>query len=227
MRSFFITGIGTDIGKTVVSAILVEALKADYWKPIQSGNLDFTDTDFIKEFTIHHGKLHTEEYLFTEPVSPHLAAKLENKTINIEYLRLPKLNNYLIVEGAGGLLVPLSQKYLIKDLILKLQLPVIIVSMNYLGSINHTLLTIEALKQYNIPIVGIIFNQDHNIESENYILDYTGIKLLGKIPKTDTMSKGFIVQQADKIRQNLLDVLNEFPEHPTHNNDLQLDYESF
>jgi dethiobiotin synthetase len=99
--------------------------------------------------------------------------------------------------------------------------------MNYLGSINHTLLTIEALKQNNILIAGIIFNQDHNIESENYILNYTGIKLLGKIPKADTMSKGFIVQQADKICQNLLDVLSEFPDHPTNNNDLQLDYESF
>jgi len=227
MKGFFITGIGTDIGKTVVSAILVEALKADYWKPIQSGNLDFTDTDFIKDFTLHHGKLHTEEYGFSEPVSPHLAAKLEDKVINIEHFSLPKLNNYLIVEGAGGLMVPLNDKYLIKDLIIKLQLPVILVSMNYLGSINHTLLTIEALKQNNILIAGIIFNQDHNIESENYILNYTGIKLLGKIPKADTMSKGFIVQQADKICQNLLDVLSEFPDHPTNNNDLQLDYESF
>lgn len=227
MSGFFVTGISTGIGKTVVSAILVEALKADYWKPVQSGNLDFTDTDFIKEYTIHHQTLHTEEYLFSEPVSPHLAAKLENKDIDIQHIKLPIVNNYLIVEGAGGLLVPLSQKYLIKDLIIKLQLPVILVSMSYLGSINHTLLTIEALKQHNIPIAGIIFNQDHNIESENYILNYTGIKLLGKIPKTDTMSKGFIVQQADQIRKNLLEVLHDFPNQVSNNNNLQLDYESF
>ena len=128
MSGFFVTGIGTDIGKTVVSAILVEALKADYWKPIQSGNLDYTDTDFIRDYTIQHQTLHNEGYVFTEPVSPHLAAELESKQIDIQYLNLPKSNNYMIVEGAGGLLVPLNSKYLIIDLISKLQFPVILVS---------------------------------------------------------------------------------------------------
>ncbi|MFN8259903.1 MAG: dethiobiotin synthase [Chitinophagales bacterium] len=226
MNGFFVTGIGTGIGKTLVSAVLVEALKADYWKPVQSGGLDFTDADFIKEYAIHHQTLHPEEYVFSEPVSPHLAAKLDNKNIDIQHFKLPELNNYLIVEGAGGLLVPLSEKYLIKDLIIKLQLPVIVVSMNYLGSINHTLLTIEALKQHKIPIAGIIFNGEANIESENYILNYTGIKLLGKIPKADTMSKGFIVQQADAIRKNLLPFLSEKP-LATNPDDLPIDYESF
>lgn len=98
--------------------------------------------------------------------------------------------------------------------------------MNYLGSINHTLLTIEALKQHKIPIAGIIFNGEANIESENYILNYTGIKLLGKIPKADTMSKGFIVQQADAIRKNLLPFLSEKP-LATNPDDLPIDYESF
>lgn len=227
MNGFFVTGIGTGIGKTVVSAILVESLKADYWKPVQAGNLDFTDTDFIKEYTIHHEKLHNEDFLFSEPVSPHLAAILDDNHINLEYFKLPKLNNYLIVEGAGGLMVPLNEKYLIKDLIIKLQIPVILVSMNYLGSINHTLLTIEALKQYNIPIAGIVFNQEHNATSEEYILKYSGIKLLGNIPKADTLSKGFIVQQADKIRKNLLDVLADFPNRTNNDSNLQLDYESF
>ncbi len=108
MNGFFVTGIGTDIGKTVVSAVLVEALKADYWKPIQCGNLDFTDADFIKEYTIHHQTIHSEEYLFAEPVSPHLAAKLDNKFIDLQYIKIPNTNNYLIVEGAGGLFVPIS-----------------------------------------------------------------------------------------------------------------------
>lgn len=227
MKGFFVTGIGTDIGKTVVSAILVEALKADYWKPIQAGNLDFTDSDFIKEYTINHQEIHVEEYLFSEPVSPHVAAELDFNSIDTHHIKLPKSNNYFIVEGAGGLMVPLTENYLIKDLIIRLQLPVIVVSISYLGSINHTLLTIEALKQNNIPIAGIIFNNDHNLESENYILNYTGIKLLGKIPKTDTMSKGFIVQQADQIRKNLLDALNEIPEITNESKGLQLDYESF
>ena len=227
MKGFFVTGIGTGIGKTVVSAILVEALKADYWKPIQSGNLEFTDTDFIKEYTIHHQTIHVEEYLFTEPVSPHLAAKLDNNSIDTHHIKLPNSNNHFIVEGAGGLMVPLTEKYLIKDLIIKLQLPVIVVSISYLGSINHTLLTIEALKQFNIPVAGIIFNQDHNLDSENYILNYTGIKLLGKIPKADIMSKGFIIQQADQIRHNLIEALNNSRQQPTESNHLQVDYDSF
>ena len=226
MNEFFITGIGTGIGKTVVSAVLVEALKADYWKPVQSGSLDFTDSDFIKEYTIHHQTVHTEEYLFSEPLSPHLAAKIDNKIIDFQHIKLPKTNNHLIVEGAGGLMVPLTHEYIIRDLIIKLQMPVILVSMNYLGSINHTLLTIEALKQKNITIAGIIFNGEPNSETENYILNYAGIKLLGKIPKADTMSKGFIVQQADQIRKNLLPLLNESP-RPDTSNDLPIDYESF
>ena len=199
MKGFFITGIGTDIGKTVVSAILVEALKADYWKPIQSGNLDFTDTDFIKDFTLHHGKLHTEEYGFSEPVSPHLAAKLESKVIDIEQIKLVNTNNHLIVETAGGLLSPLSEKYLCIDLIKELQLSVILVSMNYLGSINHTLLSIEALKQRNIPIEGIIFCGDPNFETERFILEYSKIPLLGKIPFTDNLTQEFISEQAKQF----------------------------
>ena len=226
MNGFFVTGIGTDIGKTVVSAVLVDALHADYCKPIQSGNLDFTDADFIKEYTIHHENIHSEEYLFSEPVSPHLAAKFDNKIIDFQHIKLPKSNNYIIVEGAGGVLVPLSQEYLIIDLIIKIQLPVILVSMNYLGSINHTLLTIASLKQKNIEIAGIIFNGEPNIETENFILNYTGIKLLGKIPKADTMSKGFIAQQADQIRKNLLPLLSELPKKQS-SEDLPIDYESF
>lgn len=226
MNGFFVTGIGTDIGKTVVSAVLVEALKADYWKPIQCGNLDFPDSDFVKEYSMHHQNIHPEEYLLREPVSPHLAAKIEDKIIEIQYIKTPNTNNYLIVEGAGGLLVPLSNKYLIIDLIIKFQLPVIVVSMNYLGSINHTLLTIAALKQKNIEIAGIIFNGEQNIESENYILNYTGVKLLGKVPKADTMSKGFIVQQADQLRKNLLPLLHQLPKEES-SNDLPIDYESF
>src|SRR5665647_1125702 len=183
MNGFFVTGIGTGIGKTVVSAVITEALNADYWKPIQCGNQDFTDSDFIKEFTIHHQTIHAEEYSFPDPVSPHLASKLNNKLIDIQYIKPGRSNNVLIIEGAGGVMVPISDNLLIKDLIIKLQLPVIVVSMNYLGSINHTLLTIQSLQQQNIQLAGIIFNGEPDIESENYILNYTRIKLLGKIPK--------------------------------------------
>ncbi|HMY24326.1 MAG TPA: dethiobiotin synthase [Chitinophagales bacterium] len=226
MKGFFITGIGTDVGKTVVSAIVVEALQADYWKPIQCGNLDFTDSDFIEEYTLHHQTIHDEAYLFEDPVSPHLAAYLSNKNIDNQFIKLPKSNNYLIVEGAGGLMVPLSQNYLIIDLIKQLQLSVIVVSMNYLGSINHTLLTIESLKYHNIDIAGIVFNGDENSSSETFILQHTGVRLLGKIAKADILSKGFIAHQASSIRKNLLPLLSPLPNQDTDTN-LPLDYESF
>lgn len=226
MSGFFVTGIGTDIGKTLISAMLVEALKADYWKPIQAGNLEYKDSDFVREFTNQHQTIHQEEYLFTEPASPHLAAQLDNKPIEFQYFKLPKTNNYIIVEGAGGLMVPLNEKYLIIDLINNIQLPVILVSMNYLGSINHTLLSIELLKAKNLEIAGIIFNGESNPSTEKYILDYSGIRLLGKVPKTASISKGFIIQHAEQIRKNLLPVLTELPK-PNTSNDLPIDYESF
>ena len=226
MSGFFVTGIGTGIGKTVSSAIIAEAIHGDYWKPVQSGNLDFTDSDFIKEYTINCPAIHSEEYVFPDPVSPFLAAKLDNKSIDVQHIRLPKTQNHIVVEGAGGLMVPLTENLLIKDLILRLQLPVILVSMNYLGSINHTLLSIEYLKQQNIPLAGIIFNGEPNIETENYILNYSRIRLLGKIPKADIMSKGFIIQQAEQVKKNLLSLLSEQPA-PASSNDLPIDYESF
>jgi dethiobiotin synthetase len=226
MNGFFVTGIGTNIGKTVASAAIAEALKADYWKPIQCGNLDFTDSDFVKEYSIHHQTIHPEEYSFPDPVSPHLAAKLDNKIIELQHIKLPKSSYPVIVEGAGGIMVPLTENLIVKDLIQKLQLPVILVSMNYLGSINHTLLSIEYLKQHNLPVAGIIFNGEPNIETENYILNYTRIRLLGKIPKADIMSKGFIVQQADQLRKALLPLLSSQPEF-TSPTDLPIDYESF
>src|SRR4051812_22251207 len=109
MKGFFVTGIGTDVGKTVASAVLVEALQADYWKPVQAGNLDFTDTDFIKEYTINHQQLHSEAYTFHDAVSPYLAAKNVDKVIDIQNLKVPKTNNVLVVEGAGGFMVPLTE----------------------------------------------------------------------------------------------------------------------
>ncbi len=226
MSSFFVTGIGTDVGKTVVSAVLVEALHADYWKPIQAGNLDYTDSDFIKDYTLNGKMIHPEAYRFMEAVSPHLAAEYEDKSIKINIIKPVNINNHLIVEGAGGVMVPLSDNSLIKDLIKLLQLSVIVVSKNYLGSINHTLLTIEVIKQADIPIAGIIFNGESNRESENYILNYSGVTLLGNIPNADILSKGFIVQQAERLRKNILPLIQDVTPNPF-SDPLSLDYESF
>ncbi len=182
-KPLFITGIGTGIGKTLVAAIVVEKLRADYWKPIQSGDLDNSDTMKVQSLVSNTETVfHWESYRLTQPYSPHKSAKLDNIVIDEHSILTPKTNNQLIIEGAGGLMVPLNDHFLLVDLIKQLDAEVILVSQNYLGSINHTLLSIETLKQRDIPIRGIIFNGDTDASSEEYILNYTQIPLLGRVP---------------------------------------------
>jgi dethiobiotin synthetase len=197
MKTYFITGIGTDIGKTIVSSILVEALKADYWKPIQSGDLHQTDTMKVQGL-INNSISHffPEAYRLTEPMSPHAAAAIDGVTINLESITVPSTNNNLIIEGAGGLMVPLNNDSLVIDLIEKLKAEVILVSRNYLGSINHTLLSIEALQRRNIPIKGIIFNGNPVSTSEKFICEYTGLKSLFHIDNEQTIDKQTILKYA-------------------------------
>lgn len=181
--NYFVTGIGTEIGKTFVSAILTEALEADYWKPIQAGNLDKSDTDVVKRLISNkQSKFHPEMYRLTQAMSPHSAAAIDNVEIKINDILLPKTSKHLIIEGAGGLMVPLNNKgELLIDLIQKLDVAVVLVSQNYLGSINHTLLSIEALKNRKIPVAGIVFNGEDNLVSEEFILKYSGIKCLFRV----------------------------------------------
>lgn len=180
---YFITGIGTGIGKTIVSAILTEKLKADYWKPIQSGDLEISDSLFVKHIVSEKTIIHPESYRLSEPLSPHLSAKLDGIEISLKAIKKPETNNNLIIEGAGGLMVPLNDRELILDLIKSLGVKVIVVSQNYLGSINHTLLTLELLKVHQIEIAGLIFNGTENTDSEQYISKYSNVKVLGRIPK--------------------------------------------
>ncbi|MBD1362188.1 dethiobiotin synthase [Mucilaginibacter sp. ZT4R22] len=182
-KPLFITGIGTGIGKTLVAAIVVEKLKADYWKPIQSGDLDNSDTMKVQSLVSNTKTVfHWESYRLKQPYSPHKSAKLDGIVIDEHSIITPKTNNQLIIEGAGGLMVPLNDHFLMIDLIRQLDAEVILVSQNYLGSINHTLLSAEVLKQRGIPIKGIIFNGDTEASSEEYILNYTQIPLLGRVP---------------------------------------------
>jgi dethiobiotin synthetase len=195
MKRFFVTGIGTDVGKTIASAILVESLHADYWKPIQAGDLDNTDTMKVRSLIGNtRSKFHPETYQLTKQMSPHAAAEADGIKINIDTLTLPITSNSLIIEGAGGLMVPLNDEFLVIDLIQKLKVEVILVSSNYLGSINHTLLTIEALKSRNIPIAGIIFNGKSARTSEEYILNYTGLKKLLSIEEEKKIDKETILK---------------------------------
>ncbi len=183
-KTYFVTGIGTEIGKTIISSILVEKLKADYWKPIQSGDLDASDTIKVKNLISNSiSKFHLEAYQLTQPFSPHHSAKLDGITISLAHITLPETENNLIIEGAGGVMVPLNDKDLMINLIQKLNAAVILVSKNYLGSINHTLLTIEALKNRGITIKGIIFNGIENKSSEEIILNLGGLTCIGKIPE--------------------------------------------
>ncbi|MEO7212448.1 dethiobiotin synthase [Mucilaginibacter sp.] len=199
-KPLFITGIGTGIGKTLVAAVLVEKLKADYWKPIQSGDLDNSDTMKVQSLVSNTKTIfHQEAYCLTQPYSPHKSAKLDNIIIDEQRIIAPKTNNQLIIEGAGGLMVPLNDHCLLIDLIKQLDAEVILVSQNYLGSINHTLLSAEVLKQRGIPIKGIIFNGETNASSEEYILNYTGISLLGTIPLLREITRLSVAEAGDYL----------------------------
>ncbi|WP_299701765.1 dethiobiotin synthase [uncultured Pontibacter sp.] len=182
MKRYFVTGIGTDVGKTVAAAILTEALQADYWKPVQAGGLDFTDTDTVRSLISNEKSVfHPEAYRLKMAASPHKAAAAEGIEIDVHGLKLPETQNNLIVEGAGGLMVPLNKRYLVLDLVQQLGLEVILVSRNYLGSINHTLLTAEVLRYRKVPVAGIIFNGEENQTSEDFIIKYTGLRRLPSI----------------------------------------------
>lgn len=188
-RPIFITGIGTEIGKTIVSAVLVEKLQADYWKPVQSGQLDNSDTMIVQKLISNKKSVfHQEAYRLTKPFSPHLSAALDGIEIELNKINLPQTENQLIIEGAGGLMVPLNEKVLIIDLIEKLDAEVILVSKNYLGSINHTLLSIEILKNRKIPIKRLIFCGETNQSSEHVIFKQTEIKIL-RIPFFNNLNK--------------------------------------
>ena len=199
-KTLFITGIGTGIGKTIVSAVLTEKLKSDYWKPIQSGDLDDSDTLKVKGLISNPTSVfHTEAYRLTQPYSPHKSAAIDGITIDLNKIIAPETNNNLLIEGAGGLMVPLNDDYLMIDLIKQLDVEVVLVSQNYLGSINHTLLSVAILKQYDIKIAGIIFNGKTDENSESYILNYTGLKLLGHLPEFEMVDKDAIIKAGDFI----------------------------
>ena len=203
-KSFFVTGIDTDIGKTIVSAILVEALNADYWKPIQSGDLHYTDTDKVKELVNEKIILHPETYRLNNPLSPHASAKLDNISISLDSFQLPETNNNLIVEGAGGLLVPINEDgHYLSDIIVKLGIETLLVSKNYLGSINHTLLSITYLKSKGISIKGIIIVGEKNESSESIITKNTGVNILHRVPVVEAVTLEFIKGQAELLRTAL------------------------
>lgn len=199
-RSFFVSGIDTGIGKTICSAVLAEYLKADYWKPIQAGDLDNSDSITVgKLISNEKSRVHPEKFKLNTQASPHYAASIDNLKISLNDFSLPNTNNNLIVEGAGGLLVPINEKETIIDLIKFFDIPVILISKNYLGSINHTLLSIEVLKIKKIDIAGIIFNGEENKETQRIIEKLTKVKILGFIPNIKKINKNSIKELTKNI----------------------------
>ena len=202
----FITGISTDVGKTIASAIIVEALQADYWKPIQAGDLEHSDTHKVQSLVSNtQSHFHSNSYALQTPASPHLAAAIDGITIAMNEIQEPKTNNHLVVEGAGGILVPLNETQSVVDLI-QPDYKVIVVSRHYLGSINHTLLTIEALQNRKIQVAGIIFSGDENTSSESIILNRTAVPFIGRIAQEPYFDTNVISEYAELFRENLLKI---------------------
>ncbi|MEO0038563.1 MAG: ATP-dependent dethiobiotin synthetase BioD [Bacteroidota bacterium] len=200
----FITGIGTNVGKTIASAVVTQALEADYWKPIQAGDLDNSDSAKVKSLISNtKTQIFENSYKLNTPASPHLAAAKDGITIDIKNIIEPKTTNHLVIEGAGGLLVPLNENDCIIDLIQK-DYKVLLVSRHYLGSINHTLLSFEALKSRKIQLDGIIFSGEENKASEEIILAKTKAKFIGRIEEEPYFDANVIQCYADEFRDNLL-----------------------
>jgi len=203
--TYFITGIGTDVGKTIVSAILTESLSADYWKPIQAGDLTNSDTDKVRDLVTNKKTVfHKNSYALKTPMSPHAAAEIDGITIDLKKINTPSTKNNLIIEGAGGILVPINKKNTIFDLI-KNEYKVIVVSRHYLGSINHTLSTISLLKAKGFD-VSIIFNGNQHKTTEEIIKHMTKVPILGRINQEPYFDRNVVLEYAEKFKSRLSDI---------------------
>ncbi len=207
-QPIFITGIGTGIGKTLIAAIVTEALEADYWKPVQAGFEDGTDSLTVKNLLSNSRSIiQAETYRLAFPASPHIAAQKENIQISLEKIyadfeRIGTQSDRLVIEGAGGIQVPLNAQEFVSDLIKKLQASVILVSRNYLGSINHSLLTAAFCKTRGLDVLGWIFN-DQYLDYADEIVQWSGYPKLGSIPVTTRIDRTFVREQADHLRTRL------------------------
>jgi dethiobiotin synthetase len=199
--NYFVTAIGTDCGKTFFSAVLCQALQADYWKPVQAGFP--RDADTVKNLLSNSvSKIHPETFILKTPASPHAAAKLDGVTIELEKFKIPQTKNNLVIEGAGGCLVPLNDHDFVIALAKKFDTEVILVSQLYLGSINHTLLSADYLRRNNFNVKGIVFNGPSNSESEDIILKHTELPCLLRIGQEPIVTKEVVVKYAERLKTN-------------------------
>ena len=209
--NFIICGTDTDIGKTLISSFFVKGLNAFYWKPIQSGIESQTDSQTVEKLAqVSKEKIIKEAYVFTKPLSPHWAAEIDQKAINFDKLRLPKVQGSLILETAGGLMVPITRNFLQIDQIKEWNLPVILVCKSSLGTLNHTLLSIEALKLRNIEILGLVVNGEKHLDNPKTLVDFSGIPLIAEFPyikKMDSNNLDILWKELD-IKNKLISLLN-------------------
>ncbi|MES2133432.1 MAG: dethiobiotin synthase [Bacteroidota bacterium] len=202
--NYFITGIGTNVGKTLVSAVLTEALEADYWKPIQSGTIEGSDSATIKSLISNSKtRIHSESYLLKQPLSPHFAAKIDGVEIDLNKIKKPETANHLMVEGAGGILVPLNDKHYVIDIAKCFPCEIVLVISDYLGCINHSLLSIDYLQRNNFKIHALIFNGQFDMEVKEAIIQYAPIDKIISVPTLQTLSKQTVKEAAALIKAQL------------------------
>lgn len=206
--NIFVTGNDTGVGKTVVAAILTQALGADYWKPVQAGDLASSDTMTVtKLVTNAASRFHPESFRLTQAMSPHAAAARDGVIIALARLHVPNTSNHLIIEGAGGVMVPLNEGEFMLDLITAVSQKTVVVSRNYLGSINHTILTIKALQDREVPVAGVIFNGEENLDSQSIILSATGTRQLGHLRPEPAVTAEVVQHYANQWREALFELI--------------------
>lgn len=188
---FVVSGTDTSIGKTLFAAGLTGALDGYYWKPVQAGLEEETDSQAVARLgPVPASRIVPEAYRLRTPASPHLAARLDGLSIDPENLHMPETDAPLVVEGAGGLLVPLTERLLFADLFARWQIPVILCARTALGTINHSLLSLEALRSRGVPTFGIAFIGDENVETQRIIVEISGVRSLGRLPKLSSVTSG-------------------------------------
>jgi dethiobiotin synthetase len=193
-KAYIVAGTDTGIGKTTVAAMLMLALDALYWKPIQSGTTEGTDRQHVQATTqLPDDRFLPERFVLTQPLSPHRAAELDGVEIQTQALAVPTSDRMLIVEGAGGLLVPITRRKLQIDVFADWRLPLILCARTALGTINHTLLSIEALHSRRMPLHGLIFIGDDNPDNMRTIVEFSGCRMLGHVPRLDRIDRGALL----------------------------------
>ncbi|MEJ5977796.1 dethiobiotin synthase [Novosphingobium sp. PS1R-30] len=205
MSRYVVTGTDTGIGKTVFAAALAGALGAHYWKPVQAGDDDGTDSELVARLSgLPASHILPEVYCLATPCSPHRAAEIDGVTIEPARLALPEVDGPLVVEGAGGVMVPLTRNILYADVFRAWNCPVVLVARTALGTINHSLLSLEALHTRGVPVLGVAFVGDSNPDSEEIIVGLGGMRRLGRLPVLDPLDH-MSLTQAFRDNFNLAD----------------------